>query len=97
LPRLNQFNQLRVRWLGNSINLEALIELNWLINIEALTLYRYVTKLTSRNALNHIFLSVPHQKEFTRASPVVLHRHITVSVLAEAAAEGRKGIDAAGR
>ena len=27
--------------------------------------------LTSRNALNHIFLSVPHQKEFTRASPVV--------------------------
>jgi hypothetical protein len=28
LPRLDQFNQLRVRRLGNSINLEALIELN---------------------------------------------------------------------
>ena len=28
-------------------------------------------ELTNRNALNLIFLSVPDQKKFTRASPVV--------------------------
>ena len=33
LLRLNQFNQLRARWLGNLINLGALIELNWLMYI----------------------------------------------------------------
>ncbi len=34
LPSLNQFNQLWAHWLGNSINIEVVVELNWLINIE---------------------------------------------------------------
>jgi len=33
--RLNQFNQLRARGLGNAFNLKVLIKLSWLKNIEA--------------------------------------------------------------
>jgi len=35
MPRLNQFNQLRARGLGNAFNLEVLIKLSWLKNIKA--------------------------------------------------------------
>ena len=35
MPRLNQFNKLRARGLGNAFNLEILIEFELIENIEA--------------------------------------------------------------
>jgi len=57
LPSLNLFNQLRAHWLGNSINIEVVVILNWL---RLLTFYRNTTKLIYSNIPDLNFLSGPY-------------------------------------